>query len=113
MDIAEILKELRLENGLTQMQLSEQLSIGQTTIAAYENGTREPHISSLIAYANYFNCSLDYLTGRTDYGNENHIDYTASEIKILRIYRKLNSELQEIMLNFANILKNSGINKNN
>lgn len=64
MSIGNNLKKLRLNNKLTQMQLSQKLGIGQTTIAAYENGVHIPQISSLIAYANYFNCSLDYLVGR-------------------------------------------------
>lgn len=110
MKICEILKQLRIEHGITQTQLAEKLGIGQTTIASYENGLREPHIYSLIAYANCFNCSLDFLAGRTDdtYTEQN---YSTDEIKILRIYHELNPELQTILLNFANTLKNSEINK--
>lgn len=66
MKISEILKSLRTENGLTQKELSERLKIGQATIACYESGQREPHISNLIAYADFFECSIDYLAGRTD-----------------------------------------------
>lgn len=70
MNIAEILKSLRIEKGLTQNELAERLNIGQATIACYENGQREPHISNLIAYADYFECTLDYIVGRTDdFGN--------------------------------------------
>ncbi len=63
MKISEILKNIRLENGLTQKELSERLEIGQATIACYERGQREPHIVNLIAYADFFECSLDYLVG--------------------------------------------------
>lgn len=66
MEISEILKSLRTDSGLTQKELSDHLKIGQATIACYENGQREPHIANLMAYADYFECSLDYLTGRTD-----------------------------------------------
>lgn len=111
MNIAEILKELRIESGLTQTRLSEELGIGQTTVAAYESGAREPHVSSLIAYADYFNCSMDYLTGRTDDGREGCADFSKEEVKILRVYRELNPDLQVILLNFANTLKKSDINK--
>lgn len=70
MKISEILKLTRTENGLTQKELSERLNIGQATIACYENGQREPHIANLIAYADFFECSLDYLAGRSDdFGN--------------------------------------------
>ena len=65
--IPTILKDLRKNRNLTQFQLSQALKIGQATIAGYENGSREPHINSLIAYANFFECSVDYLLGREDY----------------------------------------------
>ena len=62
----EIMKELRAEACLTQKELAEKLKLGQATIASYENGTREPHILSLIAYADFFDCSIDYLVGREE-----------------------------------------------
>ncbi len=70
MDIGKNLKALRKENGLTQKELAERLKIGQATIACYENGQREPNITSLIAYADYFECTLDFIVGRADdFGN--------------------------------------------
>ena len=66
MTVAKNLKAIRLEHNLTQKQLSERLQIGQATIACYENGQHEPHISILMAYADYFECSIDYLLGRAD-----------------------------------------------
>lgn len=70
MTVAQILKNLRTDSGLTQKELSEILGIGQATIACYENGLREPHIANLIAYADYFECSVDFLIGRADdFGN--------------------------------------------
>lgn len=70
MKTGEILKSIRIENGLTQKELGERLKIGQATIACYENGQREPHICNLVAYADFFGCSVDFLIGRTDdFGN--------------------------------------------
>ena len=94
MDIPEILKSLRLESGFTQKQLGERLGIGQTTIACYENGTREPHIESLIAYADLFDCTVDYLVGRTDdFGTplaKNAAPImTQEELSLLKQYREL------------------------
>ena len=99
MDIASVLKNLRCENGLTQQELSERLKIGQATIACYESGQREPHILNLIAYADYFECSLDFITGRTDdFGNvivgienskHSETTLTKEEREILNKYRKL------------------------
>lgn len=70
MKISEILKSIRIEHGLTQKELSERLKIGQATIACYENGQRDPHILNLVAYADFFECSIDFLVGRADdFGN--------------------------------------------
>ena len=65
MKVSETLKELRKESGLTQSELAKKLNVGQATIASYENGTREPQIFSLAAYAEFFDCTIDYLIGRT------------------------------------------------
>ena len=40
--------------------------MSQNTISQYETGTREAGYTELIAFADYFNVSLDYLLGRTD-----------------------------------------------
>ena len=66
MKIAEILKNLRQEEGLTQTQLAKKIGIGQSTIVGYERSDREPTATNLIKYANYFNVSMDYLVGRAD-----------------------------------------------
>ncbi|AZV57940.1 helix-turn-helix domain-containing protein [Clostridium sp. AWRP] len=55
------LKELRLEKGLTQIELSKYLNIDKTTYTHYEKGTIAPDIKTLKSLANYFNVSVDYL----------------------------------------------------
>ena len=99
MKISEILKNLRVENGLTQQELSNRLNIGQATIACYESGQREPHIFNLIAYADFFECSLDFIAGRTDdLGNivvatertkNGCATLTSQERELLRKYAKM------------------------
>ena len=60
------LKELRLSKNITQQRLAFELHINQNTISRYETGVREPGITELIAIADYFHVSIDYLVGRTD-----------------------------------------------
>ena len=60
----ERLKELRKSNGLTQEELAEILNVRKQTICGYERGIREPTIGKLIAIADSFNVSCDYLLGR-------------------------------------------------
>ena len=60
------LRELRKERKLRQKDLANALSVAQTTIANYEQGSRFPDESTLDRIADYFETSLDYLLGRLD-----------------------------------------------
>lgn len=62
--IAESLKELRTANSLTQQQLADHLHKTRATYCRYETGTLKPDIDTLIALADFYKVSLDYLTGR-------------------------------------------------
>ena len=58
------LKQLRLEMGLNQVQVAESIGVSKGIISLWENGLREPNMSSLIYLADFFNVSIDYLVGR-------------------------------------------------
>ena len=60
------LKEIRSAHEKKQREVAEHLGIKPRSYQAYEGGTREPSIDMLIALADYFDVSLDYLTGRSD-----------------------------------------------
>lgn len=60
------LKEIRIAKGKKQREAAEYLGIKVRSYQAYEGGDREPDIDGLIALADFFDVSLDYLTGRTD-----------------------------------------------
>lgn len=60
------LKELRLEKGLTQKQVAEQLGISSTCYSGYEQGYREPDLKTLIKICKFFEVSADYLLGLKD-----------------------------------------------
>lgn len=57
---------LRNQRSLTQAELAEIFGVAQSTIQSWECGTRQPPLDRLIAIADYFNVSLDYLMDRTD-----------------------------------------------
>ena len=59
----EYIKELRLENNLTQVQLSKEIKIAQSTIVRLENGVNIPDVLTLISYALFFKVSTDKLLG--------------------------------------------------
>jgi transcriptional regulator with XRE-family HTH domain len=58
------LKDLRHERNITQKQLAEAVNLSERGIQNYELNSREPSMSTLIALANYFGVSIDYLVGR-------------------------------------------------
>ena len=66
MNFAERLKELRIENKLTQKRLAELAGINQSMIARWENGENEPLASYIPKLAEALNCSCDYLLGKSD-----------------------------------------------
>lgn len=61
----DLLKELREDMGLTQDDIASYLNLSRQAISAYENGSSCPTLESLIKLADKYNCSLDYLAGRT------------------------------------------------
>ena len=58
------LKELRESKGLTQKEVAEIIGYSEISYSRYENGKREPDISTLCKLANYFNVTIDYLIVR-------------------------------------------------
>ena len=83
----EILCELREDKGLTQLELSRILHISNSSISAYETGTREPNVEVLVALAAFFDVTTDYLLGIAPYNISQHTlaekltdDYTVSDV---------------------------------
>ena len=74
------LKMLRLKKGLNMKQAAQQLGISYTSYVGYEKDEREPNSEILLQLANFYDCSTDYLIGRTDQlssndsNNENSLD---------------------------------------
>ncbi|MCI8877666.1 MAG: helix-turn-helix transcriptional regulator [Oscillospiraceae bacterium] len=63
---AERIRELRTAGNYTQEDLGEILGVKKYSIYTYEKGRSEPNIDGLIALADFFDVSIDYLVGRTD-----------------------------------------------
>lgn len=57
------LRDLRIEKGLGQVELAKTLGVSKGIISLWENGLREPSMSSLIAIAVFFGVSIDELVG--------------------------------------------------
>lgn len=90
------LKELREQQRLNQEGLAMKLNVSQSTISAYEVGERVPDLETLIAIANFFHVSLDYLAGLSDVKQQiRQSDLTADELEYLYAYRQLGNTDKE------------------
>lgn len=65
------MRELREQQGYTQLKVALDLSLNQNSISRYENGTREAGYNMLIRFADYYGVSIDYILCRTDNPNTN------------------------------------------
>lgn len=61
------IKKLREENNITQEELAKKLELSSKGIVSmYEKGDRKPSLEVLVRLSEIFNCSIDYLLGKTD-----------------------------------------------
>lgn len=62
----EHLKEIRKNQNKTQKDVAIAISVSERNYQSFEYGKVKPSFDTLLALADYFNISIDYLVGRTD-----------------------------------------------
>ncbi len=65
------IKELRVENEKTGINISTRIGIDQSYYSKIEKGKHQIKLETLYKIADIYNVSLDYLTGRTNNRNIN------------------------------------------
>ncbi len=79
--IQERLKDLRVERGLSLEELSKETGISSSALSSYENNEdKDISLNSIIALANFYNVSTDYLLGLTEINKSSVSDI--SELKL-------------------------------
>lgn len=96
-DFATRLRELRKTNNVSQQKLSKYLNFGYTAIANYESGRNQPSLDTVKKIAQYFDVTVDYLIGASDYPRREN-DITDKESELLGIFRRINEEEKEALL---------------
>ena len=105
------LKELRVENGLKRSEFSKEIGLPASTIANYENETRQAPYKLLIAFADYFGVSVDYLLGRDNEENSGGSavqirgPLSAGEKKLIATYRECSPLSKNRIAEYAELLK--------
>jgi transcriptional regulator with XRE-family HTH domain len=65
-DMLTRLRVLRAERHVTQEQVAQDLGLAQATYNGIERGRQTPTLPTLIALADYFHVSIDFIIGRSD-----------------------------------------------
>ncbi|MCL2621381.1 MAG: helix-turn-helix domain-containing protein [Defluviitaleaceae bacterium] len=84
-------KELRVEKGIKQADLAQQLGVSQATLSNWERGVHDPANETLTRLAQTFGCSVDYLLGTTT------IKYPVDEkgMVVDQVYYRIAQEAKE------------------
>lgn len=82
--IAKNISELRISNSMTQLELAEKLHYSDKAVSKWERGDSMPEISTLVAIANLFGVTLDYLV------SEKHSSADKSALSVYDNRKKTN-----------------------
>ncbi len=66
------IKQLRLDNNMSQEELGKLVGISKVSVWQWENGINYPNNETLLKLADYFQVSTDYLLGKSDIRNINN-----------------------------------------
>lgn len=96
-------KRIELERtrlGLNQIELAKKLNLSSSSsISQYEKGDRIPSDDIKLKMAEIFNCTLDYLLGKTDIRNPAKVNLDEMDIAFASGIKGLNKENQETLKN--------------
>ena len=85
-----IIQKLRKDHKYSQKELGDYLGIGVSTISMWESEKREPDYTHLMAIAELFHVSVDYIL----YGKVDEVKLSPDEEEVLSLFRQLPMEQQ-------------------
>lgn len=107
--ISSRLKLLRKESKKSQSDIASMLNVADSTYASWEQGTREPNISTLNKLSEIYNVTVDFLTGKSDYKNDS--ERNLRNLYVHGTFTDLTDEQKEEISKFIDYIKNR--DKNN
>ena len=98
------LKFLRQQHNLSQQALADKLHISQQSVYKYEHNLTSPDFETLIAIANFFNTSVDYLIGNTEISHKIEVltdtMLNDNELILIENYRKMSNSQRNALNHF-------------
>lgn len=82
MDFATKLRNLRIQRGMTQMELAEKLKTSQSAITSYEQKKREPDFATIRKIADYFGVPMSALLPSDDAVTEDYVGEIAESLHL-------------------------------
>lgn len=90
MELGNILAQLRKEKGLSQRELATSLGVSNGAVAMWETNRRQPDIEMLIRIAQFYNVSIDYLSGNIQVLSTTKMqNLSSTEIKLIKYYQSV------------------------
>ena len=107
------IKTLREEKGMSQAELAVAIGCSRMTINNYETEKRIPDIEFSMNLANYFDVTVEYLSGRTEFRDKDDIAVSVKKAEQLvkTIERLPQGESQRMLSYFQEILEKAEENE--
>lgn len=107
------IKILREELNMTQQELADKLDGAKSTVAMYEKGDRKPSMEVLLKLSEIFDCSIDYILGKSNIRNPEKTDLDKLQIGLsAKDYSNISDEQLKQIEDFAKfVLKDNKKNK--
>lgn len=98
------------EKGLSLYKVSKETKIPKSIVYEWASGEREPISEYVKILADYLDCSVDYLLGRTKVVSVNNVvelkEETPEETELLRIFRDASIKDRVMLMNYAYNIEN-------
>lgn len=101
------IKQLREENNITQEELAKKLNLASKgIISMYEKEDRKPSLEILMRLSEIFDCSIDYILGKSNIRNPEDYKYAYNRPKeaeglsdeevndALRFYKEMKKKIE-------------------
>lgn len=103
MEFKDRIKLLREQSNLSSTQLAIEFNKTESAIRAWELGRTKPDADTLIKLSDYFNCTVDFLLGATDFKNyDDWLENVQSTEKTVNFLDRLNQRDKQVLTTALN-----------
>jgi len=111
--IAERIRQLREERGLSQAELAHKMGVSRMTINNYEMDKRSPDIAFVLKLADFFFVTVEYLIGKSEFKHQDDKEYTSEKVaRFMEVAANLPQQpMQSYLVEVSRLLEQAGAHK--